>query len=124
MRVLLADEHADMRWALRLVLSEEPGLTVVGEICTAETLLGQARLLQPDLILVEWELSGRPVSPLIAALHEQAAQACVVVLSRCPEVAPAAQAARADAFLSLAGSPDQFLAALRELVRETTSWPS
>lgn len=118
MRVLLADEHSKVRWALRTVLEEEPGLSVVGEISRSDNLLTQAIALQPDLILLEWELPGRPIAALLPALHNGAARTRVVVLSRHPEVEGAALAAGADAFMSKAETPDHFLAALRRLLSE------
>jgi DNA-binding NarL/FixJ family response regulator len=119
MRVLLADEHSEMRWVLRTVLGEEPGIVVVGEVCSTDALLAQTESLQPDLILLKWELPGQPVSAMLGALNEHAAQARIVVLSGCPEVERAALAAGADGFMSKTDAPDQFLAELRALVRQT-----
>jgi DNA-binding NarL/FixJ family response regulator len=115
MRVLLAEDHTEVRWALRTVIKEEPGLTVAGEVSTAGELLAQAQALQPDLILLEWELPGRRAADLLPALRALGIQARVIVLSRQPECESAALAAGADAFISKANGPELLLTALRSL---------
>jgi DNA-binding NarL/FixJ family response regulator len=58
MRVFLADKQAKVRSALRLLLEQEPGLSVVGEAAEAEDLLAQVQRTRPDLVLLDWELPG------------------------------------------------------------------
>ena len=116
MRVLLADAHSQVRWALRAVIREEPGWAVVGEVSNAENLLSKALALEPDLIVIEWELAGQPVDQLLSALHALSARPRVIVLSRWPEARKAALAAGADDFISKADPPDRLLTTLRALV--------
>jgi DNA-binding NarL/FixJ family response regulator len=115
--VLLAAEHPEMRWALRTALSQEHGLTVVGEVSSVHSLLSVSRTVRPDLILVEWELPGHPVEALLTALHVQGQRARLVVIAREPQAREAALEAGADAFLSKAEPPAQFLEELRALLR-------
>ena len=58
MRIFLADDQAKARSALRLLLEQEPGLSVVGEATETEDLLAQVQRTQPDLVLLDWELPG------------------------------------------------------------------
>jgi DNA-binding NarL/FixJ family response regulator len=118
MRVLLADDHTQVRWALRTVIREESGLILVGEVAEARNLLAEAQALRPDLILLEWELSGQPTGDLLLALRALEPEVRVIVLSQAPEAEEAALTAGADAFVSKADPPDQLLAVLRRLVRE------
>jgi DNA-binding NarL/FixJ family response regulator len=46
MRVLLADDQSKVRSALRLLLKQEPGMSVVGEAVEAEDLLAQVEATQ------------------------------------------------------------------------------
>ena len=73
MRVLLADDQAQVRSALRLLLTQEPGLSVVGEATEAQALLAQAEDIHPDMVLLDWELPGLqaadPLSTLRARCH-------------------------------------------------------
>ncbi|MFC2046590.1 response regulator transcription factor [Chloroflexota bacterium] len=113
MQVLLADDHTEVRWALRTAIREEPGLVVVGEVAQAKDLLSQAQELQPDLILLEWELPGLPADGLLPALRSINIGFRIIVLSRDPELEQAALAAGADVFISKADGPDQLMGALR-----------
>ena len=115
MRVLLADDHTQVRWALRTVLGEAQELTVVGEAAEAQSFLSQAQALKPDLILLDWELPGQPAGSLMASLSALDLDARVVVLSGRPEARKAALAAGADAFLSKADAPEQVLTTLHQL---------
>lgn len=106
MRVLLADDHPKVRWALRTFIEEEPGLTIVGEASEVDSLLSQAVALQPDLILLEWELDGRPGDKLLSALRALDLPARVVVLSARQESERDALAAGADSFVNKADGPE------------------
>lgn len=118
MRVLLADHHSEVRWALRTAIKEEPRLVVVGEATEAEALLSEAQALRPDLILLEWELPGRPVEELLSTLYALNNGCQVIILSRQPECETAALEAGADAFVSKAAAPEELLAALRALASD------
>lgn len=113
MRVLLADDHPKVRQALRMCIQEEPELSIVGEASGAETLLSQAVVLQPDLILLEWELQGWPADRLLFALHALDLGAQVIVLSWRPECEQDALAAGADGFVCKAAGAGPLMAALR-----------
>ena len=52
-RVLLADDNAQVLWAPRTVIREEKGVVVIAEASDAEQLLSKARTLRPDVILLE-----------------------------------------------------------------------
>jgi DNA-binding NarL/FixJ family response regulator len=117
MHVLVAAEHPEMRWALRTALSQEQGLTVVGEVSSVHSLLSLSGTVQPDVILIEWELPGHPVEALLRALQVRGRPARLVVIAREPQARDAALAAGADAFLTEAEAPAQFLKELRALLR-------
>lgn len=58
MRVLIADDRPQVRSALRLLLKQEPDVTVVGEAEDAEQALELAIGERPELVLLDWELPG------------------------------------------------------------------
>ncbi len=57
-RVLLVDDHALFRAALRSVLHETKDIKVTGEAETGEIALEKARELSPDLILMDIKMPG------------------------------------------------------------------
>jgi DNA-binding NarL/FixJ family response regulator len=124
MRVLVADDQAAVRSALRRLLKEEPGLVVVSEVVRTEELLDQAQATQPDLVLLDWELPGLSVKDLgestsnsgnflLDILHALHSHPKVVALSGRPEMRHAALTAGADDFVSKGDPPERLLAVLR-----------
>ncbi len=117
MHVLIADDQAWLRSAMRLLLEQEPDLEVVGEAYDTRSLLQAAKALSPDLILVDWELPGlnpRAAEPkFIRALCADDAHVQIIVLSGYSEAAQVALAAGADAFVSKGEPPEYLLYAVQ-----------
>ncbi|HZS86327.1 MAG TPA: response regulator [Chloroflexota bacterium] len=115
MRVLLADGDPDVRGALRLVLTHDLGMQVIGEPADATNLRAQVLGLRPDLLLLDWALVGDAAADTIAGLRALAPGLRIVILCAHPETRPQAFAAGADAFVSKTEAPAQLLATLRAL---------
>jgi DNA-binding NarL/FixJ family response regulator len=115
MRVVLADQQADVRSALRLLVTHVLGLRVVGEVSAAADLWTQVQDARPELLLLEWGLlgAGAGAGAALARLHAVYPDLQVIVLSGHPEARAHALAAGADAFVSKADSPEQMLKTLR-----------
>lgn len=126
MRVLIADDQPHVRSALRLLLGQEPGVTIVGEAEDVEQALRLAAGQQPDLVLLDWELPGRSTAGASAGVGQcllpalRARRPClkVVVLSGRPEARQAALAAGADVFVSKGDPPEWLFAALDNCRRQ------
>ena len=115
MRILLADEQTRVRLALQILLSQEPGLTVVGEAAEATDLLAQIRVTRPDLVLLDWGLPGLATIGSLSALHTTCPNLSVIVLSGRPEARQMALAAGADEFISKIDPPEKLLAAIHTM---------
>ncbi len=108
MRVLIIDDQPQVCSAVRLLLNQEPGVTVVGETAEAGDLLAQVEAIRPDLVLLDWELPDRG-GALVAELRAVRPGLVVVALSSRPEVRQAALAAGADAFVSKGDPPERLV---------------
>jgi DNA-binding NarL/FixJ family response regulator len=113
MRVLLADDQSKVRSALRLLLSQEPEIDVLGEAVDATGLLDWGKAACPDLVLLDWELPGFNTG-LLDTLQDCCPSLTVIALSGQPEARQAAARAGVDAFVSKADPPEQLLAAIRD----------
>lgn len=113
MRILIADGQDRVRFALRVLLAQQPGLHVVGEATRGEELLAQASVTVPELVLVDWELPGLAEAGGLPALRKLCPAVQVVVLSNRPGVRQAALAGGVDAFVSKGDPPERLLAVLR-----------
>jgi len=107
----LADNQTKVRSALRLLLEQEPGLSVVGEAAEAESVLAQVETTQPDLVLLDWGLLDQGAATL-TELRAARPGLMVIVLSGRPEARRAALTAGADAFVSKGDPPERLLAAV------------
>ena len=113
MRVLLADDQAKVRSALRLLLEHQPGLEILGEAVDTTGLLDWAKAAHPDLVLLDWELPGLPAIALLPRLRAHQPGLRVIALSGRPEASQAALDAGADAFVSKGDPPEILVAAIK-----------
>lgn len=58
-RVLLVDDHAGMRDALRTFINSEPDLAVVGEAADGNSALDEFRRTTPDVVLMDGSMPGK-----------------------------------------------------------------
>ncbi|RPI48915.1 MAG: DNA-binding response regulator, partial [Chloroflexi bacterium] len=59
-RVLIADDHAVLRAGMRMLLAAQVHIVVVGEAETAEQAVALDAELQPDVLVMDITLPGRP----------------------------------------------------------------
>ena len=111
---MLAVGTAPLRLALDVILSEEPGVTVVGMASETEGLLALMRTAQPDLVLLEWNLSGSPTEAVLANALTVSRPLRILVLGRDAALRSVALTAGACAFVLVGDPPEILLATLRE----------
>ncbi|HEX7067594.1 MAG TPA: response regulator transcription factor [Candidatus Limnocylindria bacterium] len=80
MRVLLVDDHALVRSAIRQAL-EAPDVTVVGEARSAEEALEMAPRLRPDLVLLDIDLPGMTGIEAVRELAPRLPETRIVMLT-------------------------------------------
>ena len=112
MHIQLADSRPRVRFALRALLEEQPGMRIVGEVTRSRDLLAQVEVICPDLLLLSWELPGLPGADLLVLLRKICPHLYVIVLSGQQAARQAALAAGADAFVSKITPPEGLLAAI------------
>ena len=120
-RILVADNDARARFALQTLLRQEPGEVIVRESADVDGLAMQVKEFKPDLVLLDWELPGRPAAALLFALRGLCYTPKVIVLSARPEAERVALSAGADAFVYKGDPPERLLHSFRSLVRESTT---
>ena len=108
-RVLLADDDPAVCSALRLLLEQESGLEVVGEVGAADALTAWLRWQEADILIVDWELPGWPCPDMDAC----SGRPKLIAISGRAEARAQALAAGADGFVSKTDTPEQILATLR-----------
>jgi DNA-binding NarL/FixJ family response regulator len=72
LRILVADDHKIVRDGLRLLIDGQPGMHVVGEAANGKEALSQARLLKPDVVVMDLsmpELNGLQATQRLKSEH-------------------------------------------------------
>jgi DNA-binding NarL/FixJ family response regulator len=111
--VLLAAPQPDVRAALRLLLLDL-SMELVGEAPDWPTILALTPQVQPDMLLVDWELITAESGNTLTQLREACPAAVVIVLiSHLDARQQAALSAGADAFISKGEMPDRVVDRLR-----------
>ena len=104
---------------MQILLRQEPGQIQVRESADLDSLATQVKEFRPDLVLLDWELPGRPAAALLLALHRLDYHPCVIVLSTRPELEQDALNVGADGFVCKGDSPERLLHVLRDLVQDS-----
>ena len=84
-----------------------------------DSLAVQIKEFRPDLVMLDWELPGRPAAALLLALNQLDYHPCVIVLSTRPELEQAARNVGADGFVCKGDSPERLLQVFRSLVHDS-----
>ena len=115
MRVLLGSADANLRLSLELLLSEEPGTTIVGTAMAAEGLLALAATSDPDMVIIDWELPGRSIKQLVQEIHEIKNAVGIILLGKKSGLRQSVLQVEADAYVVKGSPPQKLLNAFRDV---------
>jgi DNA-binding NarL/FixJ family response regulator len=80
-RVLLADDHAIFRTALRQVIEFEPGFQVAGETAEGTEAVQLTRRLQPDVLLLDIDTPSHGALEALRELNGQTSSCRTIILA-------------------------------------------
>jgi two-component system response regulator NreC len=80
-RILVVDDHAVVRSGLKLLLSAEPDLEVVGEAGNAREAVFEVRAQKPDVVLLDVVMPGESGIEAVPKLLHESPETKVLVLS-------------------------------------------
>lgn len=113
MRVLIVDDHRLFNDGLRAMLTEEPHLTVVGQVYDSREALRQTHLLAPHLILLDFNMPHLDGLALTRQLIKEFMEIKILALSMYAELRYIADFRKAGArgYLLKTASPQEVVAA-------------
>ncbi len=116
--IVLVDDQATVRRGLRMRLTIEADVEVVGEAGSGEAALRLVRSLSPDVVLMDVEMPGMDGVDATAALRAAAPQVAVVILSLYDDARTRARARDAGAagFVSKHQAKTTLLVTIRRVV--------
>ena len=122
LRVLVVDDHAAVRAGVLQLLEEQPDLTVIDAVGSAEAAISLAELQPVDVAVVDYQLGSRSGLWLSRMLKRLDPQPAVVVYSAYCDgpLAAACVVAEADALVSKGGVGADLCDAVRAVARGGT----
>jgi len=125
-RVLIVDDHPSVRQGVSQLLNHADGITVVGECTDGDQVLGTARDVEPDVVLMDLNLRGTSGLDATRALLRLQPWTRVLMFTASALSGNVEDAARAGAmgYLFKGGDPEALLTALRTVARGRTAWPA
>jgi len=113
MRILLADEEPRVRSAIQLLLEEEPLVDIVEEVANVQELEDHVRIHYPDVLILDWALSGSAPKNLLTSLRNFHPGLFIIVLDSKPQTRQIALVAGANEFVSKNEPPEKLMAAIK-----------
>jgi DNA-binding NarL/FixJ family response regulator len=115
LRIFIASADKTFRFALQMLLEDEPGMIVIGMTDRSDGLLTQVGAAQPEVLLLDWELTKPAPIDLIGDLQHLEHRPKIIALSINPQVKETALVAGASDFISKDVPPDDLLPILRKI---------
>ncbi|MCX7842907.1 MAG: response regulator transcription factor [Clostridia bacterium] len=115
MKIFLADDQREVRWGLRILLEQENETDIAGEASELTEMLVEAQKIQPDMLLLDWELSNVRMSDIIPVLRKLCPKTKILVMSGRPEAQSVAMSAGVDGFLSKGDQPEKVIEAINNV---------
>ena len=112
MRILIADDQARVRSAIRLLLEQQPVANVVEEAANAQELLNHIEYLCPDVLLLDWDLPGFKPEKLLTTLYTSCPYLFTIVLDSKPQTRHLALKAGANEFVSKNEPPERLMSVI------------
>jgi DNA-binding NarL/FixJ family response regulator len=117
--VLLVDDHPVVVEGLRKVLATAGDLSIAGEAHDAAGAIEQAKVLKPDVILLDLRMPGASGVQAVRRLRETESRSAVIILTSYGDQAYVRQAleAGADGYLLKSTPPEQLITSIRNAAR-------
>jgi len=118
-KILLVDDHAIVREGYRRLLESEPSMRIVGEASDAPQACQNARLLRPDVVIMDIALPGISGIEATRRLLKEQPQLRVLIFSMYDDAIYATRALEAGAlgYLSKVSAPEVLVRAIHAISR-------
>jgi DNA-binding NarL/FixJ family response regulator len=125
-RIVLADDNADVRSGIRLLLKAAPDLKIVGEAANGLDALRLVKELAPDVLLLDMEMPGLNGIEVTRHLQKQDSSVQVLALSGYDDkqYILGSLASGASGYLIKEEAPEIIVDAIRGVARGEKGWVS
>jgi DNA-binding NarL/FixJ family response regulator len=116
MRIILAAKETDLRLAVQLMLSEEPGVRVIGSVSNTGGLLALVESDPPDLVLLDFDLPGQPMGEVLSQIKACEPPPVVVLMGSEGSLSDEALGVGVDHYIQKGDPPETLVEAFRRVV--------
>ncbi|MEZ4663068.1 MAG: response regulator [Caldilineaceae bacterium] len=113
MRILLADDHANLANTISLWLSQKANFELVGTVTVSGEIVDAIQKAAPSVLLLDWDLPGLTSDEerrqLMQTLHARFPRLHIIVLRSNLLALPRALAGMVHGYISKTESPDHLL---------------
>jgi len=121
MRIFLAESDPELRVGLQFLIYQQPSYQVIGITDNGNGLPSQIKASQPDVLLLDWYLPGKPMNELIADVQVLDLPLNIIAMSIFPEDEGEARASGVDYFISKATPPSDLIDLLKTVKSKTAN---
>jgi DNA-binding NarL/FixJ family response regulator len=114
LRIFIACADKRLRTAMFLLLDQEPAMVVVGIIDQLLELLPQLKVVQPDVLLLEWESSSQSMVNFLTDIRSLEHPLKVIFFSNNPEDEEKVRMDGVDYYICKNAPPDSLLPILQK----------
>jgi DNA-binding NarL/FixJ family response regulator len=114
-RILLADDHVTVRQGLKLLIESQGDMTVVSEVSDGREAVEQARVMRPDVVVMDISMPGMNGLVATRTLKQLQPDSVIVILTRHGDDAYLQELLRAgaDGYVLKQSAPSELLQAIR-----------
>lgn len=123
-RVLLIDDHPVVRAGIRMLLEQDPGIEVVGEVDNGDKAVQLVESLKPDVLLLDMEMPGKNGVQVAQELKKAKAKVHILGLSAYDdeEYISGLLSSGAAGYLTKEEALDKIVDAVHGVARGETGW--
>jgi DNA-binding NarL/FixJ family response regulator len=118
--VIIAVRDTDLRLSLDLMLRDENNLNVLGTASTPQSTFGLTRIERPELILLEWAMTDRPIEEMLNLIKDYSPNSKVILLGNSSNQELLISLCDADGYLELGGVPEDLRTIINNLISQET----
>ena len=113
LRILLATKDKNLRLAVYLVVSQEPGMDIVGTASDSSSALALFKTTNPDVVLMDYEICEATTGVALDAMKGSEDPAHIIVLGLNSREKDEALKAGADNFVRKGSAPHELVKAIQ-----------
>lgn len=121
MRIVIATGDTDLRLAIQLLLSEEPGLKIIGSANDCAGLNALVKSTSPDVVLIDLSLPGCNIGEVLQDFKSLFPRITLIVIARHRRMKETALLSGADEFVVIGDPPEKLLEVFYKLNKKQST---